>query len=120
MPPASGCHRGGRRPPWPTAWCARARATWHPTAAAPVSGARGVVGGGATSKRPMVSWGTTASVSVPLSGGRYVPTEAQVSVGALGGYVQEAGLSSSGAAIGWVESITGWSRDDLMTSAAEV
>jgi xylulokinase len=78
------------------------------------------LGVGATEKRPMVSWGTTANVSVPLSGGRHAPTEAQISVGALGGYMQEAGLSSSGAAIGWLESMTGWSRDDLMTAAAEV
>jgi sugar (pentulose or hexulose) kinase len=78
------------------------------------------LGVGATEKRPMVSWGTTANVSVPLTGGRHAPTEAQISVGALGGHVQEAGLSSSGAAIGWLESMTGWSRDDLMTAAAEV
>lgn len=79
-----------------------------------------VLGVGATSERPMVSWGTTANVSVPLTPGRYVPTEAQVSMGALGGYVQEAGLSSSGAAIGWLESITGWSRDDLITASGDV
>jgi xylulokinase len=79
-----------------------------------------VLGVGATGERPMVSWGTTANVSVPLRGGAQAPTEAQVSVGALGGYVQEAGLSSSGAAIGWLESITGWSRDDLMVASGEV
>ena len=79
-----------------------------------------VLGVGATDKRPMVSWGTTANVSVPLVGGGPAPTEAQVSVGALGGYVQEAGLSSSGAAIGWLESMTGRSRDDLLTAAREV
>jgi xylulokinase len=79
-----------------------------------------VLGVGATDKRPMMSWGTTANVSVPLAGGAPAPSEAQVSVGALGGYIQEAGLSSSGAAIGWLESMTGWSRDDLMTAAADV
>jgi xylulokinase len=79
-----------------------------------------VLGVGATSERPMVSWGTTANVSVPLSLGRHTPTKAQVSVGALGGYVEEAGLSSSGSAIGWLESMTGWSRDDLMTASGDV
>src|SRR5262249_24308434 len=79
-----------------------------------------VLGVGATGKRPMVSWGTTANVSVPLRGEAHAPTDAQVSVGALGGYVQEAGLSSSGAAIGWLESMTGWSRADLMAAAREV
>ena len=78
------------------------------------------LGVGATEKRPMVSWGTTANVSVPLSDGRHAPTQAQVSVGALGGYVQEAGLSSSGAAIGWLESMTGWPPDDLLQAAADV
>src|SRR5262249_24799771 len=75
---------------------------------------------GATGKRPMVSWGTTANVSVPLRGEAHEPTDAQVSVGALGGDVQEAGLSRSGGAIGWLEAMTGWSRDDLMAAAAEV
>jgi xylulokinase len=79
-----------------------------------------VLGVGATSKRPMVSWGTTANVSVPLSLRRHAPTKAQVSVGALGGYVQEAGLSSSGAAIGWLESMTGLSRDHLMSASRDV
>jgi xylulokinase len=78
------------------------------------------LGVGATEKRPMVSWGATANVSVPMSGGLYAPPEAQVSVGALGGYVQEAGLSSSGGAIGWLESMTGRSHGDLMTAAVGV
>ena len=50
----------------------------------------------------MVSWGTTAGVSIPVP---HVPPPSKgvlVTRGAIGGYVMEAGLSSGGAALAWV------------------
>ncbi|MBM3671315.1 MAG: hypothetical protein FJW86_03905 [Actinobacteria bacterium] len=80
-----------------------------------------VLGVGASPRTPMVSWGTTANVSVPHSGpANGLPTVAQVSRGALGGFVVEAGLSAAGAAIGWLASLTGRSHDDLLAAAAAV
>jgi len=80
-----------------------------------------VLGVGATTRAPMVSWGTTANVSVPCDGpADSLPTVAQVSRGALGGYVVEAGLSAAGAAIAWLARLTGRGHDDLLAAAASV
>ena len=49
-----------------------------------------------------------------------LPSVAQVSRGALDGYLVEAGLSASGAAIAWLSSLTGRSHDALLTDAATV
>jgi xylulokinase len=80
-----------------------------------------VLGVGAGDRAPMVSWGTTANVSIPHPGPvGALPRIAQVSRGALGGFVVEAGLSAAGAAIAWLGSLTGRSHDDLLAMAAEV
>ncbi|MEX0663883.1 MAG: FGGY family carbohydrate kinase [Acidimicrobiia bacterium] len=80
-----------------------------------------VLGVGASARAPMVSWGTTANVSVPHTGPvDALPAVAQVSRGALGGFVVEAGLSAAGAAIAWLAGLTGRSHDDLLTAAADV
>lgn len=80
-----------------------------------------VLGVDATERAPMVSWGTTANVSVPHPGPvSELPQVAQVSRGALGGFVIEAGLSAAGAAIEWLSSLTGRTRDDLLAGAADV
>jgi xylulokinase len=69
----------------------------------------------------MVSWGTTANVSVPHPGPvEALPAVAQVSRGALGGFVVEAGLSAAGAALGWLARLTGQSHGDLLVLAADV
>jgi sugar (pentulose or hexulose) kinase len=69
----------------------------------------------------MVSWGTTANVSVPHAGpAAALPAVAAVSRGARGGFVLEAGLSAAGAAIGWLSSLTGRAPDDLLAAAAGV
>jgi xylulokinase len=69
----------------------------------------------------MVSWGTTANVSVPHPGpASAVPTIAAVSRGALGGYVVEAGVSTAGAAVGWLAALTGHAHDALLAEAASV
>jgi xylulokinase len=78
-----------------------------------------VIGTGATAEAPMVSFGTTANVSVPHPGPvASLPTIAAVSRGALGGFLVEAGLSTAGAAIAWLASLTGRSHDDLVAAAA--
>jgi sugar (pentulose or hexulose) kinase len=77
-----------------------------------------VLGVGGSTHAPMVSWGTTANVSVPDHGAASaLPTIAQVSRGALGGYVVEAGLSAAGTAIAWLTRLTGRDHDDLFTAA---
>ena len=80
-----------------------------------------VLGTAASPDTPMVSWGTTANVSVPHAGpASGLPTVAVVSRGALGGFVVEAGLSAAGAAIAWLSSLTGHTHDDLLAAAAAV
>ncbi|HSO96692.1 MAG TPA: FGGY family carbohydrate kinase [Acidimicrobiia bacterium] len=80
-----------------------------------------VLGIGATDGVPMVSWGTTANVSIPHPGPiDLLPAHAQVSRGAIDGFVIEAGLSAAGAAVEWLASLTGWSERNLMAAAADV
>jgi xylulokinase len=80
-----------------------------------------VLGVAASVHVPMVSWGTTANVSVPHPGPTDALTEVgAVSRGALGGFVVEAGLSAAGAAIAWMSSLTGRAHDDLLSAAASV
>ena len=80
-----------------------------------------VLGVGASESAPMVSWGSTANVSVPHPGPvGALPTVAQVSRGALGGYLVEAGLSAAGSAIAWLASLTGIEHDALLVGAATV
>lgn len=79
------------------------------------------LGSGATATVPMVSWGTTTNVSVPHGGPRQaLPTAAAVSRAALGGFLVEAGLSASGAAIAWLGALTGRGHDALLDEAAAV
>lgn len=80
-----------------------------------------VLGSAASARTPMVSWGTTANVSVPHPGPlSELPTVASVSRGAVDGFVVEAGLSAAGAAIDWLASLTGREPHDLLADAAEV
>jgi xylulokinase len=78
-----------------------------------------VVGTGAGDETPMVSWGTTTNVSIPHPGpAGALPTVAAASRGVLGGFLVEAGLSASGAALDWLERITGRPPEVLLTEAA--
>jgi xylulokinase len=80
-----------------------------------------VLGVAASAPSPMVSWGTTVNVSVPVSGPTTsLPATAQVSRGALGGFVVEAGLSAAGAALAWLGRLTGRSHDELLSAATTV
>ncbi len=67
-----------------------------------------VIGSGATGSSPMVSWGTTANVSVPMSGRPTQPTRgAVVSRAADGGWLLEGGLSAAGSLLAWLGDLTG-------------
>jgi xylulokinase len=80
-----------------------------------------VLGVDASAVTAMVSWGTTTNVSVPNARAvAELPAVAQVSFGALGGHLVEAGLSASGAALAWVASLTGREHDTLLDAAAAI
>jgi xylulokinase len=78
-----------------------------------------VLGTAAAADRPMVSWGTTANVSVvtdvfpdPAPGG------VTVTRGALGGWLLEGGLSAAGSLVTWLSRLTGTGPGELMARAA--
>jgi xylulokinase len=66
----------------------------------------------------MVSWGTTANVSLPADDVDHPPAGAAVSVGALGGWLFECGLSAAGAAMGWLAALCGAQESALYEAAA--
>lgn len=67
-----------------------------------------VLGSGASTARPMVSWGTTANVSLPVADRLGVaPRGLNVTRGALGGWILEAGLAAAGSLLEWLASLTG-------------
>jgi sugar (pentulose or hexulose) kinase len=73
-----------------------------------------VLGVGATSSIPMVSWGTTANVSVPSPIRPLdVPPGVMVSRAADGGWLFEGGLSGAGSFLAWLGQLTGHSVADL-------
>jgi sugar (pentulose or hexulose) kinase len=78
-----------------------------------------VLGTGATGSHPMVSWGTTANLSVPV---RARPAEAPagllVSRGAVAGWLLEGGLSAAGSFVAWLGRLTGRTADELAGLAA--
>jgi sugar (pentulose or hexulose) kinase len=79
-----------------------------------------VIGVGAAVGAPMVSWGTTVNVSVPLPGPPELVSVAQISRAPDGSYLLEAGLSTGGSAFDWLASLTGWSSTELLDAAAQV
>jgi xylulokinase len=79
-----------------------------------------VLGVAATISRPMVSWGITAGVAVPVG---HVPPPVPgvvVTRGALGGYVVESDLAAAGSALEWLEGLTGRPVEDLLAQADNV
>ena len=78
-----------------------------------------VLGSGASEGCPMVSWGTTANVSVPVHE-RPVPSPAGAVVtrAADGGWLLEGGLSAAGSFLAWLGRLLGRSSDELATLAA--
>ena len=75
---------------------------------------------GATSDAPMVSWGTTANVSVPVEDGTPTPDGWVASIGVHGGPLLEAGMSAAGSALGWLSRVTGIRPEELTKAAADV
>ena len=78
-----------------------------------------VLGAGASAVTPMVSWGTTANVSLPTPTlPSPLPPGLVASRGAIGGHLLEAGLSASGAALTWLQQLTGLDQLALVDAAA--
>lgn len=73
-----------------------------------------VLGTGASAAWPMVAWGTTANVSVPVSSRpQPVPPGLALTRGALDGWLVEGGLSAAGSLLGWLAALTGVEVDEL-------
>jgi xylulokinase len=78
-----------------------------------------VLGTGASADRPMVAWGTTANVSVPVTDRpRPAPAALSVTRDALGGWLLEGGLSAAGSLLSWMGTLTGSPVDELARQAA--
>ncbi len=78
-----------------------------------------VLGAGASATRPMVSWGTTANLSVPVDDRCGLPEGMIVTRGALGGWLLEGGLSAAGSLVDWLARLTGLGPDALMEQAGQ-
>jgi xylulokinase len=78
-----------------------------------------VLGSGASEDRPMVSWGTTANVSVPVHE-RPVPSPAGAVVtrAAGGGWLLEGGLSAAGSFLAWLGRLLDRTTNELATLAS--
>ncbi|MGH9078628.1 MAG: xylulokinase [Acidimicrobiales bacterium] len=76
-----------------------------------------VLGAGASETRPMVSWGTTANVSVPVAVRPEPPPGVVASRAADGGWLLEGGLSGAGSLIEWLSRLTGRTPEDLAVEA---
>jgi len=78
-----------------------------------------VLATGASPTTPMVSWGTTANVSIPLDVlPDPLPDGLLATRGARGGWLLEGGLSAAGALVAWVAGLTGASVAECMAQAA--
>lgn len=79
-----------------------------------------VLGSGASEHHPMVSWGTTANVSVPVQE-RPVPSPAGAVVtrAADGGWLLEGGLSAAGSFLAWLGRLLDRNTEELGRLAAE-
>lgn len=77
-----------------------------------------VLGSGAAVSQPMVSWGTTANVSVPVRRRPDPPPRGSVLTrGAPTGWVLEGGLSAAGSFLAWLGRLLGRDPDELVTLA---
>ncbi len=67
-----------------------------------------VLGSGATESCPLVSWGTTANLSVPVEGlPSRMPVGLVASRSATGAWLLEGGLSAAGSLLAWIGAVTG-------------
>jgi xylulokinase len=73
----------------------------------------------ASAGRPMVSWGTTANVSIPsATRPDPPPTGLVVTRGALGGWLIEGGLAAAGSLLAWLGELSGVDVDALAARAS--
>ena len=79
-----------------------------------------VLGSGASEDHPMVSWGTTGNVSVPVHE-RPVPSPAGAVVtrAADGGWLLEGGLSAAGSFLAWLGRLLDRTPEELARLAGE-
>jgi xylulokinase len=69
--------------------------------------------------RPMVSWGTTANVSIPVTAPPDpVPAGLLLTRAAGAGWLLEGGLAAAGSLLEWLAGLTGVAVDDLVAQAA--
>jgi xylulokinase len=79
-----------------------------------------VLGSGATESVPMVSWGTTANVSVPVGSYPQAPPPGVVVSRAVGGgWLLEGGLSAAGSLLAWLGGMTGRPPPELAELALQ-
>jgi len=79
-----------------------------------------VLGTGAAESVPMVSWGTTANVSVPVGTVPEAPPPGVVVSRAAGdGWLLEGGLSAAGSLLAWLGTLTGRPPPELATLARQ-
>jgi xylulokinase len=78
-----------------------------------------VLGASASGLEPMVSWGTTANVSVPVAERPIVPPGIVASRAADGGWLLEGGLSAAGSLLAWLSRLTGRTPDELAAAAED-
>jgi xylulokinase len=67
----------------------------------------------------MVSWGTTANVSVPVRSGAPPPPGIVLSEAADGGWILEGGLSGAGSFVVWLGRLTGHTPEELAALALQ-
>ncbi len=79
-----------------------------------------VLGSGSSEDHPMVSWGTTGNVSVPVHE-RPVPSPAGAVVtrAADGGWLLEGGLSAAGSFLDWLGRLLGRTQTEMAQLAAQ-
>lgn len=79
-----------------------------------------VLGTGADARHAMVSWGTTANVSVPVDDRPEVPPGLVVSRGARSSWLLEGGVSAAGSLLSLVARLTGTTETQLWSRARAV
>jgi xylulokinase len=78
------------------------------------------VGTAASVRMPMVSWGTTANLSVPVPEAPVPDASTLVRTrSAAGGWLLEGGTSAAGSLVDWLSRITGQPVGDLLAAAAD-
>jgi len=77
-----------------------------------------VLGTDASATVPMVSWGTTANISMPVGPSPVTPPSGLVSTRAVSGWQLEGGTSAAGSLLSWLSTLCGRSPSELAELAA--